>query len=83
MSRHGRSERALRKDLDRLARAKAQPPAPPDRVIVPFSADAPPPDVAVTSAPAVRPLEHRSGRVGAGVHIVDEDGGAPGVPHAS
>lgn len=68
MRQHRRSERALRRDLDRLARSKVQAPAAPDRVIVPFSLDTHVPDP--TSASAIPPMEHESDRVGAGIHIV-------------
>lgn len=69
MRHHRRSERALRRDLDRLARSRVEAPAAPDRVIVPFSLDAQVPEP--TSVPAIPPLEHGSDRVGAGVHIVE------------
>ncbi len=76
MRQHRRSERALRRDLDRLARSKVEAPIVPDRVIVPFSLDTPAPEP--TSVPPIRTLDFGSDRVGAGVHIVqtiEKDGG--------
>jgi hypothetical protein len=83
MSRRRRSERALRKDVDRLARSKVQTPVPADRVIVPFSFESSGPKVVPESKAVARPAEHRSERVGAGVHIVSPDQEQDGVPHAS
>lgn len=76
MRQHRRSERALRRDLDRLARSKVEAPISPDRVIVPFSLDAPAPEA--TSVQAIRPLDHGSERVGAGVHIVNRSNDTDG-----
>ncbi len=81
MSRNSRSERALRKDVDRLARSKTEAPSQPDRVIVPYSPSGPDADDPVVTEPSPRPLEPQSGRVGAGVHIVEMEnestGGSP------
>ncbi len=64
-----RSERALRRDLDRLARSRVEAPAAPDRVIVPFSLDTHVPEPMPVAA--LPPMEYGSDRVGAGVHIVE------------
>jgi len=73
MSRAGRSERALRKDVDRLARSRVERPIVQDRVIVPFSYGSTTLGPIPPSMPTVRPIEQPSERVGAGVHIVNVD----------